>query len=102
MHNLDIYDAIQLPHHGQLEDAMAIFQVLKDSYGKEYLVSDNTGSGVASGGSDKLVKYMENECYNAARNTKNGIVYMPGLSVGMTTNTKPQGVKLGDMDIRFW
>ena len=52
------------------------FDGLKDSYSKTYLVSDNTGSGAASGGSDKLVEYMQEEYYTPALNTRNGVVDM--------------------------
>lgn len=38
-----------------------IFDALEDSYIKEFLVSDNTGSGATSGGSDKLIEYMKTE-----------------------------------------
>ncbi len=70
LHHLDNYDLIQLPHHGKLDNAMKIFETLKDSYSKDYLTSDNTGSGTISGGSDKLVKYMKNERYSPVFNTK--------------------------------
>ena len=50
LHHLDNYDLIQLPHHGKLDSAKEIFDTLKDSYGKSYLISDNTGSGATSGG----------------------------------------------------
>jgi len=59
IHKLDNYDIIQLPHHGKLDSAKVVFENLKDSYSKDYLISDNTGSGQTSGGSDKLVQYME-------------------------------------------
>lgn len=97
LHTLESYDIIQLPHHGQLDDAIAVFGKLKDSYTKTYLISDNTGSGVTSGGSDKLVQYMENEYYDAALNTKNGIVEIPKNGFISVTNNKMQekGVRLG-------
>ena len=101
MHNLDSYDIIQLPHHGQLEDAQRIFDKLTDSYSKEYFISDNTGSGETSGGSDKLVEYMKDECYTAALNTKNGIVNIPAIGYGNTYVGKPKGVKLGVMDCEY-
>ena len=62
--NLDSYDVVQLPHHGQLDDAQAIFEELSDPHSKSYLISDNTGSGTTSGGSDKLVQHMKDECYS--------------------------------------
>lgn len=97
LHTLESYDIIQLPHHGQLDDAIAVFGKLKDSDTKTYLISDNTGSGVASGGSDKLVQYMEDEYYDAALNTKNGIVEIPKNGFISVTNNKMQekGVRLG-------
>lgn len=100
LHNIDSYDIIQLPHHGQLDDAKAIFEVLKDPYGKKYFISDNTGSGATSGGSDKLVQYMKDEFYNPALNTKNRAVYIPEQGLVNTTIRKPQGVKLGEMDYK--
>lgn len=103
LHNIDNYDVIQLPHHGQLADAQEVFKKLKgNSYSKDYLISDNTGSGATSGGSDKLVQFMKDECYSPAMNTKNAIVHIPTDSIGITTTTKPQGVKLGEMDFKIW
>ncbi len=101
LHNLDNYEVIQLPHHGQLDDAKRIFGKLKDSYSKIYFVSDNTGSGVTSGGSDELIEYMREECYSSALNTKNGIVDIPKKVFGNISISKPQGVKLGEMDCKF-
>ena len=54
LHNLDTYHIIQLPHHGKLNNAKEIFNILKSPYSKQFLVSDNTGSGATSGGSDAL------------------------------------------------
>lgn len=102
MHNLDNYHVIQLPHHGQLDDAKAIFEALKDSYVKAYFISDNTGSGATSGGSDKLVQYMEDEHYSPALNTKDKVVRYPKSGSGSVTINKPQGVKLGEMDYKLW
>ena len=98
LHNLDSYDIIQLPHHGQLADAQAIFEMLKDSYSKTYLISDNTGSGATSGGSDKLVEYMKEECYELALNTQNGVVQIENNKNTSMVNAKPKGVVLGEMD----
>ena len=102
MHKLNSYDVIQLPHHGKLDSAKAVFASLKDKYIKEYLISDNTGSGSTSGGSDKLVQYMLNECYAPAMNTKKSPVNIPAIGGGITSPTKPQGVKLGEMDFKLW
>jgi len=103
LHNLGSYDIIQLPHHGQLADAQAIFQKLKgDSYSKHYLISDNTGSGATSGGSDELVQYMKDEKYSPAMNTKNAPVNIPSESFGIISIKKPQGVKLGEMGFGHW
>lgn len=98
MHNLDSYNIIQLPHHGQLDDAKAVFEKLKDPYSKEYLISDNTGSSANSGGSDKLVQYMRDEKYSPALNTKNEVVDIPQDGVGVVTISKSQGVRLGEVD----
>ncbi|NCC15931.1 MAG: hypothetical protein EOM28_06220 [Clostridia bacterium] len=102
LHNLNSYDIIQLPHHGQLDDAQAIFDELNDSYSKEYFISDNTGSGITSGGSDKLVHYMKEENYSPAMNTKTGVLLLPKNGIGVGTSSKPQGVRLGEMDYRYW
>lgn len=83
--NLEDYDIIQLPHHGQLESAKSIFEKIEDSYSKKYLVSDNTGSGKTSGGSDDLIAYMKDEKYTEAYNTKNGIIELP-RNVNSDTN----------------
>lgn len=101
IHHLDSYDLIQLPHHGKLDSAKEIFDTLKDSYGKSYLISDNTGSGSTSGGSDKLVEYMKNERYSPALNTKNGVISIPANTYGNNSNNRTQGVKLGEMDCKF-
>lgn len=98
LHNLNNYTIIQLPHHGKRDNAIAIFDKLGvASYNKEYLISDNTGSAVTSGGSDDLIQYMEKEKYDPANNTKNGEVNIPSGSASATLKTKPQGVKLGEV-----
>ncbi|MDD3228046.1 MAG: hypothetical protein PHE09_02415 [Oscillospiraceae bacterium] len=102
LHNLDSYDIIQLPHHGQLDDAQAVFEELKDPYSKTYFVSDNTGTGETSGGSDNLVQYMKDECYSPALNTKDGELFIPQSGIRNVIINKPQGVKLGEMDHRYW
>lgn len=102
LHNLDSYEIIQLPHHGKLDDAQRIFEELKDSYSKTYLVSDNTGSGATSGGSDELVEYMQEEYYTPALNTRNGVVDIPKKGFANILVSKPQGVKLGEMDCKYW
>ena len=101
LRDIDNYDFIQLPHHGKLDDAMEIFNTLKDSYSKNYLISDNTGSGIASGGSDKLEEHMKNEHYSPALNTKNGVVLIPNGIDGYNSRNRAQGVKLGEMDCKF-
>lgn len=103
LHNLKAYDVIQLPHHGKLESALAIFDKLNDPYCKSYLISDNTGSGATSGGSDKLVEYMKEENFTDALNTKNGVVNIPLNAEGYTGRTgRKGGVRLGEMDCRCW
>lgn len=101
LHHLDNYNLIQLPHHGKLDNAKEIFNALKDSYGKNYLVSDNTGSGATSGGSDKLVEYMRDEHYSPALNTKNGVISIPKSTYRNNSSNRTQGVKLGEMDCKF-
>lgn len=96
--NLDAYDTIQLPHHGQEDDARAIFENLGGkAYSKDYLISDNTGSAKTSGGSDDIVKCMKSERYSPAFNTKDNVVDLPVYSA--TTHSGSQGrVGLGDLD----
>lgn len=96
--NLEEYSVIQLPHHGQLDDAKAIFEELGgEAYRKEFLISDNTGSAENSGGSEDLVEYMKEEKYSPAYNTKNGVVELPKES--LSDQSKSQRRKyLGDMD----
>lgn len=99
--NLDSYDVIQLPHHGQLEDAKVIFGALRDPDSKTFLISDNTGSGKTSGGSVKLKEFMANERYKAAFNTQNGVVSLPKTGIFVGYPGKSQGVKLGEMDCKY-
>lgn len=101
LHHLDNYDLIQLPHHGKLDNAKEIFNALKDSYRKNYIISDNTGSGTTSGGSDDLEEYMRDEHYSPALNTKNGVVSIPKNTYGNNSSYRTQGVKLGEMDSKF-
>ena len=105
LHNLNIYDVIQLPHHGKLDNAKTVFEKLNDEYGKTYLISDNTGAGATSGGSDKLIEYMKEEKFSKEqiKNTKNKIINIPEKldgKVGCDGN-KTQGVRLGEMDYQF-
>lgn len=87
------YGYIQLPHHGQLSDAKAVFSSLGEkSYHKKYIISDNTGSSNSSGGSDDLVDYMKEERYSPAFNTKNGRVSLPETSSYVT---EPKRSSLG-------
>lgn len=92
--NLDSYDIIQFPHHGQYKDGVDILDCLGDaSYSKKYLISDNTGSGKTSGGSAELVDYMKEENYEDAYNTLNGEVSLPVKSAFSSASSK--GVRLG-------
>ena len=99
--NLDSYDVIQLPHHGQLDDAKAIFNALRDPDSKTFLISDNTGSGKTSGGSVKLKEFMANERYKAALNTQSGVISLPKTRTSVGYPGKSQGVKLGEMDCKY-
>jgi len=101
---LESCDIIQLPHHGQLDDAQVIFEKLRDPYSKIFLISDNTGSASTSGGSDVLLKWMKKEKYSAVKNTKTGIVRLPQVSFISSTGAsgRPQGVKLGGLDRQCW
>ena len=105
LHNLNSYHIIQLPHHGKLDNAIEIFEALLnesiDPYFKQFLVSDNTGSGAKSGGSDELIVYMQNNKMTAAHNTKYGIVSLPHSNYN-NMRSVTQGVKLGEMDCECW
>lgn len=98
--NLDSYHYIQLPHHGQLADARAIFGDLRDPYEKVFLISDNTGSSPTSGGSDDLCEWMENENYSPALNTKESVVDIPKVVIGNISESSSQTRRscLGDLD----
>ena len=96
--NLEDYDYIQLPHHGQEDDAKAIFEKLGgDPYAKNYLISDNTGSAERSGGSDDVIKHMKKEKYALPYNTKNGIVQLPKYSAVTTAASQGRNY-LGELD----
>ena len=101
LHDLDSYDIIQLPHHGQLDDAKAIFQELGDSaYRKTFLISDNTGSAGNSGGSVKLKSYMQEEYYTAALNTQDGVIELPddvSSHIGIQTQRRTYYGDLGSI-----
>lgn len=98
LHNLNSFKIIQLPHHGKLDSAVAIFDDLYDPYSKEFLISDNTGSASNSGGSEKLVAYMREENFSPAWNTRQRIIDLPVS----TKQNVMSGVKLGAMDCRLW
>lgn len=98
--NLDSYDIIQFPHHGQLDDAQVILlELLSDPYSKTFLISDNTGTGEKSGGSDELVEWMSKNKYDPAKNTRDGLVRLPDrFTTSVATNRRLQGVRLGGLD----
>lgn len=99
LHELDTYDYIQLPHHGQLDDGKAILEKLgAKSYKKAYFISDNTGSGATSGGSEKLIAYMKGERYTAAHNTQNGVIDLPTASTSTIETSAKERECLGDLD----
>ena len=95
--DLTSFNVIQLPHHGQEDNAKAVFEKLGgNAYSIAYLISDNTGSAKNSGGSDDTVKYMKSERYNPAYNTKDNIVNLP--TYPQSTYSISQGrVCLGDL-----
>jgi hypothetical protein len=80
LHDLDYYGIIQLPHHGKLADAEVVFDALSNAGSKLFLVSDNTGSGATSGGSDDLIK-SDARKGKIIKNTKSGIVELPEASI---------------------
>lgn len=98
LHNLNSFAIIQLPHHGKLDSATTIFDKLYDPYVKEFLISDNTGSASTSGGSEKLVAYMQEENYSPAWNTKQQVVDLPASA----RQGSSRGVRLGAMDFHLW
>ena len=96
--NLMTYDIIQLPHHGQEDDAKAIFGVLGGhAYSKDYLISDNTGSSPNSGVSEDIVKYMKDERYRQAYNTKDKIIDLP-TDCSSAHSISKRRTSLGDLD----
>lgn len=101
LERLDSYDIIQLPHHGQLDDAQVILlDLLSDPDSKTFLISDNTGAGENSGGSDKLVEWMAEKRFSPAKNTKKGVVRLPSSTMP-SISSKPQGVRLGGLDCQY-
>jgi hypothetical protein len=90
LRSLDSYGIIQLPHHGQLDDAEVIFDKLPNAGTKVFLVSDNTGTGETSGGSDDLMKSAAAKG-KQIKNTKKGVVDLPDESLynggGATTKS---------------
>ncbi len=99
--NLNNYDVIQFPHHGQYNDGVEILERLGyESYSKNYLISDNTGSSKTSGGSDELVEYMDKEKYDPAFNTLNDIVLLPDEIINRSF-TRGKGVRLGDISLEY-
>ena len=95
---LEDYSYIQLPHHGQEDDAKAIFKKLGGyAYTKTYLISDNTGSAKTSGGSQKILKHMKEEGYTAPYNTKDRVVDLPKHSTGVTVASQRRNY-LGELD----
>lgn len=76
LHNLDGYDIIQLPHHGNYDSAIEIFDKLKNPGSKLFLISDNTGSGKTSGGADKLLSSAE-IAGKRKMHTQNGAIELP-------------------------
>lgn len=80
LENLDYYDIIQFPHHGQKADGEAVLEKLTCSYNKTFFISDNTGDGVTSGGSDALIDYLKKENYDKVFNTSKKNVNLPLLT----------------------
>ncbi len=69
--DLTNYFYIQLPHHGKLVSAEAIFEKINDTdtANHTFIVSDNTGN--SNGGSDDLMKSNVRKG-KVIKNTKNG------------------------------
>ncbi|MCL2080410.1 MAG: hypothetical protein FWH17_11420 [Oscillospiraceae bacterium] len=90
--DLDTYDIIQLPHHGQLADAEVVFDNIKNTGSKIFLISDNTGSGENSGGSENLLKSDVSKGKRIL-NTKDGIVDLPeSLDYNSGQNVTKSGI----------
>lgn len=95
MHNLNKYDYIQFPHHGQAKDGKIIIEeMLIDPSSKIFVISDNTGSGNNSGGSDELMKVLDEEMIKYF-NTKDGVIDLPTTVMHGVTSTKERRVRLG-------
>jgi hypothetical protein len=96
LHNLDSYDIIQLPHHGQLSDAESIIETLGgNAYAKEYLISDNTGN--TNAGSDNLMEFLAEERFDLSlvHNTKEQEVCLPIAHTPTIHISPSRPVKLG-------
>lgn len=63
----------------------------------EYLISDNTGSSPNSGGSEDIVKYMKDERYRQAYNTKDKIIDLP-TDCSSAHSISKRRTSLGDLD----
>ena len=80
------------------EATKAIFEKLGgNAFSKAYLISDNTGSTKNSGGSDDTVKYMKNERYTPAYNTKDQIIDLPAHTETTYSSRARGKVSLGDL-----
>ena len=66
--NLEDFQVIQLPHHGNAEIGEKIFEETKDDLNKSYIISDNTGN--SNGGSDKL----DTKSYRVLNTKESGIL----------------------------
>jgi len=91
LHNLDEYDIIQLPHHGQCNNAEELIDKLSNAGSKLLIISDNTGSADNSGGSNE---FMESDLAKGKhiKNTKNGVIELPEELLYSEGYSKKSGV----------
>lgn len=79
------YRCVQLPHHGKLKQAEAIWEKKWDQSRDFYIVSDNTGN--SNGGSDKL-KTTGHRVYNSKNSNhisiNNSMFNISSISTGRT------------------
>ena len=80
LRNLEDYRIVQLPHHGKLSSAEAVFEKISKLIGYyTFIISDNTGN--SNGGSDDL---MASEASSAVEimNTKDGdVIELGGIHI---------------------
>ena len=77
--DLEEFQVIQLPHHGNADIGEKIFEETKDDLNKTYIISDNTGN--SNGGSDKL----ETKSYRVLNTKETGLIKLDEIIVQRKT-----------------